>query len=98
MSDFYQSHLDEFADDAAARLLFGEYLAERGDSDAAGYLWMAKRAKRPLYNMWFFDDDSIPSAVGLSMRDAFDGQSEAMYPTCRAAELALCRAVSGTQE
>lgn len=39
--------LDARYDDAAARLLLGEHLVERGDSDAVGYLWMGRRCKYP---------------------------------------------------
>lgn len=49
MSDerYFQELLDEAPSDSAARWLFAEWLAERGDWRAAGYRWMAREGKYP---------------------------------------------------
>lgn len=92
--------------DSDARLLFAEYLDERGDDRAAGYRWMGERAKWPYcddyYDMpygWHNAGPGTTPHCGLTWEilEAMDsvivgGLME--FPTRRAAEEALCRAVT----
>jgi len=45
--DFFQELLDEASGDSAARFLFADWLAERGDWRTSGYQWMAMHGKHP---------------------------------------------------
>lgn len=103
MTDFHHAALDQHPDDAAARLLLAEHLAERGDPDAAGYRWMAERAKRPYSANWSWTWGSgtlVPSGLPTAISSALSGGTRPVacywveYPTRRDAELALCRAAS----
>lgn len=108
MSDFHHAALDAHPDDAAARLLLAEYLDERGDPDAAGYRWMGERAKRPHLAGWSWGNhpyiglrlagSTIPNELLYKLKggqiERFSRLVWVEFPTRRAAELALCQAVS----
>ena len=46
--DTFQAALDAEPDNSAMRLVFADWLEERGDWRAAGYRWMAERGKAPM--------------------------------------------------
>lgn len=43
----FQSHLDSHPDDHTARLVFADWLEERGDPRAEGYRWLAITGRQP---------------------------------------------------
>lgn len=53
---FFQSVIDVANDDSAARMLFAEWLGDRGDERSAGYAWMGERHKSP---------SAIPSSLKM---------------------------------
>lgn len=101
--EWYSTALDASPSDSACRLLFAEHLSERGDGDAKGVAWMARRAKRPYgtgvsWNWWASKDNQMYS-LGRSLKGGVRGQAICVvFGTRRAAESALCRAVEGSDE
>ena len=101
---YFQSALDTEPSDSAARRLLAEWLRERGDWRAAGYGWLARHHKRPLFNQmmwrwWTIGMAGTPSAILPELEtgmDQFADQETSRtfsYRTRPEAELAVCRAL-----
>ncbi|MFL5341318.1 MAG: hypothetical protein ACJ8F7_14325 [Gemmataceae bacterium] len=98
--------LGERIADGSARLLFGEWLAERGDWRADGYLWLARWRKEPsrayrTFDWWHVDSNcreeiTLPGAMWellpVPPHDGFPQAKE--FPTRQAAEEAVCRLIA----
>ena len=103
---FFQATLRHDLDDAAARLLFADWLADRGDDRASGYRFMAERAKHPYrgHNTfeWWTMASANSDAIKLSdeLWQALPVTPANGYPDCkefrtrRRAEEALCALVT----
>jgi hypothetical protein len=103
--EFFQTALDAYADDSAARLLLAEWFAARGSQSAAGYWWLATEAilpqDYPATRTWDWNDElqysemtgTIPHSLFEQLKggkiSASSGYRE--YRDRRAAEEALCR-------
>lgn len=108
MSDAFAAALDADPSDSAARLLYADWLEERGDERAAGYRWMAERGKWPYETIsrvgwrWYEDDlqSGDPAAVGEELFDATPEPKDRRgyaYSSRRAAEDALAWAFAGRE-
>lgn len=100
----FQTALDDDPNDSGIRLLFGDWLAARGDDRWNGYVWMGRHHKRPLYverlwKWWTIGMKGTPSAVapgiGRYLTQYIEQSSTRCYhfTTRRIAEEALCRAL-----
>lgn len=103
---FFRSRLDRELGDDAARLLFADWLEERGDGRAAGYRWMARRRKKPsrapyTWDWWHEDSTNrreivLPDAVWRLL----DAPPAERFPNCKefpslaAAEEEICRVIA----
>lgn len=107
MSDeaVFQAALDDRLADGANRLLFADWLAERGDWRAPGYRFMAEHAKHPYrsyatWEWWSFDSENT-SEIRLEdeLWQPLPVVPPPGYPRCkewvsrRKAEEALCRLI-----
>jgi uncharacterized protein (TIGR02996 family) len=87
--EIFNAGLDREPKDAVLRLLFAEWLAERGDERSTGYRWLAAHHKHPYFSAghweWWhadsFNDDAIklPDTVWKSL--SADPNLE--YPRCK---------------
>lgn len=102
----FQRQLQRYPGAWPVRLLFGEWLAERGDWRSAGYLWMGRHRKEPSpsHQTW---DWWRPRAVCRYeiklpdwLWDLLAAPPHGGFPNCkefrnrRAAEEALCEALN----
>jgi hypothetical protein len=105
-ASFFESSLQNSIGDAAARLLFGEWLEERGDWRAEGYQWMAQRNKEPSQQSQTCDwwhENATSNRREIVLPDfvwtALDAPVTHNHENCKefasrsAAEEALCRAL-----
>lgn len=103
--EFFAKSLARSVQDVAARLLFGECLAERGDWRADGYFWIGTHRKEPsqaarTYDWWHEDStnrreivvpDSMWHELDGIVPDSFSNCKE--FPTLADAEEAIGRAL-----
>lgn len=110
MSDeeFFQTALDSDEEDHPARLLFADWLADRGDTRSAGPRWLVERRVVPQdyrgSRTWDWNDDAVfdrmTGALPHALFSALEGGHLAMsehyreYPTRRDAESALYDALA----
>jgi uncharacterized protein (TIGR02996 family) len=99
---FFRSALDVRPEDMALRLLFAEWLEERGDYRAQGFRWMSRLGKWPFWLpssrrwSWTHPANTFPYHNHLS-RELYDLLPEEndsdwkKYVTLQEAEEALCR-------
>jgi hypothetical protein len=107
---FFRAALDADVTDDAARLLFGEMLASRGDWRAAGYRWMASHRKEPSRTSrttdWWHEltvnrrEIVLPDAIWSGL----DAEPHDQFPACKEfasladAEQALCEVVRSLKQ
>jgi hypothetical protein len=102
----FQRVLDDNYRCATTRMLFAQWLAERGDPRAKGMWWMAEWGKQPEFapnfsRPWTWYDerggddpsDELPAELVVEMSD-HPGCRMADYLTRRDAEEALCRVLN----
>jgi hypothetical protein len=89
--------------DSGIRLLFGEWLAERGDWRATGYLWLGRRRKEPSSAArsfdWWHEQSTNRREIVLpaDVWDEIEGVIPASFANCKEfatlldAELAVCQ-------
>lgn len=104
--DAFQQALDAAPGDVAARLLFGEWLADRGDWRSPGYRWMGEQAKWPdppgslhdiVWTEWHWWSWAYPESKHAELTGGLPAlmQSHWAYASRRDAEEALCQAILG---
>jgi uncharacterized protein (TIGR02996 family) len=105
---FFRDALTRYVTDDAARLLFADWLDDRGDWRAAGYHWMAEHGKqpsmaKPTWDWWHEISENrreivLPAAIWY----ALPGLPWSGFPICKefpsqtAAEEAVCAVIAKT--
>jgi uncharacterized protein (TIGR02996 family) len=103
--EFFQDALDEFPADSGARLLFAEWLAERGDERAPGARWLAQESAQPQdyrgSRTWDWNDElhfsELVGAIPHEMFESLKGGRLSLssgyreYSDRRSAEEAFCQ-------